>query len=177
MSEIASKFEELDYRLKSHARGGGVHIDNTVLLIYPPEEHFAFTKVLARYLSKLEHKGQKIHTLDLSTLPFEVLDVEDIEEDFRRELDDPRGFRQEMAGLLEEELVDQILTLSEANPDWPIFLLNPMSLFPWMRYSNVLSEIRNVSNPVVLPFPGTQYGARMHFLNQRDGFNYLATVI
>jgi len=47
-----------------------------------------------------------------------------------------------------------------------------------VSYSAVLEEIENdVANPVVLPFPGSEEGPMLHFLGEKDGYNYRATRI
>jgi hypothetical protein len=85
--------------------------------------------------------------------------------------------RQGLSGRAEKHLETRIRSISEEHPGTNLFLLSTNSLFPLVRYGEVLRNLRNLPLRIFVSFPGEERGGRPHFMNESDGGNYLAVKI
>lgn len=119
-----------------------------------------------------------LRVLDLETFPFEILsDAGGLEDAFRLEFEDYRSLRQNLAARLHRALIDRIKAVDAELKGGAIFLIRTSSLFPWISFSSLLQDLRTepLKARLVMAFPGRDSGAKLHFLNAKDGYNYLAT--
>lgn len=49
-----------------------------------------------------------------------------------------------------------------------------VSLFPLIRFGELLRDLRNLHCRIAIVFPGEDRGGKLYFMNQADGGNYLA---
>lgn len=174
ITDFDAKFAELRARLIDPGGHRGA-----LLFVYDPSEEHTFRK---RYeLLKKELAAKKVDhvPLPLTRLPFDVLSQRGLlEKAFRLEFTDPAGLRQNLSGLFHRELVGRIRHEADARSGCAILLERTAALFPWVSYSAIFDEIENdVVNAVVVPFPGFEEGPMLHFLGEKDGYNYRATRI
>ena len=153
----------------------GVKTDNSVLLVYPPDKELDFREQLRdSFLPALAAQKVPCKTLDLAGFLFEGLREEEIEALEEDEFDDYpwmlRGLARRVEGSLQGRLVD----LAAQNPGGNLLLYGTLSLFPLIRFGEVLRDLRDLDCRLVLAFPGEERGGRLHFMNHLDGGNYLA---
>jgi hypothetical protein len=173
-SNVSEKLKTLLEVLSVPTDGPPSPVERGVLLIYTPEDELIFRDRLEEYLLQLP---VPFTVVDLEPLPFECLADQDLLDDaYRLEAEDASGLRQYLAEQLPRLLHRKVLQASEALPaGGVVFLKSTPSLFPWVKYADFLRELpHGFLCRVVIPFPGHEDGANLHFLNHRDGFNYLA---
>lgn len=174
MTTIPEKLESLKVRLLSKERKAGA-----ILVVYQPEEELTFRSAYGELLQELGAKGIGVRLLDLSTLVFGVLkDRGLLDKAFKLDATGSRDLRQNLSGMVQRETYSRVRAAASEASDAVICLSNTAALYPWISYSALLDETENtVSNTFVIPFPGTQRGAALHFLGTKDGYNYRATRI
>lgn len=148
-----------------------------VLFIYPPEQELEFRSRLDAFLTTLHAKKITHAIVETEELPFVCLAAEGVLEDaYRLEAQDPSGLRQYLASQLPRLLQNKVAEAATRLPiGAAIIIKSPSSLFPWVRYADFLSQLpTGFPCRVIVPFPGHERGAYLHFLDHRDGFNYLA---
>ncbi len=147
-----------------------------LLLVYPPDDEHDLRKRLEQFISSLALNEMPSEVFDLALLPFEILDERGLlDKAFALEVKDPQAFRTDMAGRLEPRLIEEISRRSEALGEGLLILSRPAALFPWISFSNVLKQLPSgLPSHILLPFPGTESSASLHFLGRRNGFDYLA---
>ena len=59
-------------------------------------------------------------------------------------------------------------------PGGVVILSGTSALYPVIKFADVLAELRHLPCRIVLAFPGREEGGKLYFMNQRDGYNYLA---
>jgi hypothetical protein len=173
-TDFDAKFAELRVRLIDPGDHRGA-----LLIVYDPAEEHAFRRRYELFARELSAKRIDHVLLPLNRLPFEALEQRGLlEKAFRLEFSDPLGMRQSLASLLHREVIRVIRGAAEKHAECPILLQRTASLFPWVSYSAVLSELENeLSNALVVPFPGSEHGPLLRFLGEKDGYNYRATRI
>lgn len=177
MSSLLSKFEKLLDLLMTPLDEPPTPAERGVLLIYPPDQEVEFRQRLDHFLVTLTAHGIPHEVVDAETLPFECLDAEGVLDDaFRLEAEDPTGLRQYLAGQLPGLLQKRVNAAATLLPVGSVvFLKCSPALFPWVKYADFLAQLpTGFPCRVVVPFPGHERGAYLHFLDHRDGFNYLA---
>jgi hypothetical protein len=152
-----------------------VKTDNSVLLIYPPEKELDFREqLLDSFVPALDAQKVACQTVDLSGFLFEGLSEEEIEGLQEDEFDDYswmlRGLARRVEGTLQARLTDLAARCAGGN----LLLYGTVSLFPLIRFGEVLRELRDLECRLILAFPGEERGGRLHFMNHLDGGNYLA---
>jgi hypothetical protein len=151
--------------------------DRGIVVVYAPDQELEFRQHFRICVQTLAARGLPHTVLDVERLPFELLSNENhLEETFRLELEDPSGLRKHLAEWLPLALKKALHNVAVDLPLGAYIILeNPASLFPWVKYADVLSELpTGFPCYVVIPFPGHEEGAYLHFLDHRDGYNYLA---
>ncbi len=155
-----------------------VTTDNSYLLIHPPERSLDFHDMVRdQCLPELLSRGVFVQVLDLFGFMFSCFSDEEFEDLESDEFRNYKFFRQGLSGRVEKRLESRIREMAEFHPGSNLFLLSTASLFPLVRYGEVLRNLRDVPQRIFVAFPGEEKGGRPHFMNASDGGNYLAVKI
>lgn len=155
-----------------------VTTDNSYLLIHPPERGLDFTDmILDQCLPDLARRGVPHLVLDLSGFLFSCFSDEELKDLESDEFRNYRLMRQGLSGRAEKHLETRIRATADEHPGTNLFLLSTNSLFPLVRYGEVLRNLRDLPLRIFVSFPGEERGGRPHFMNESDGGNYLAVKI
>lgn len=176
-NSLSEKFEKLSDLLSLVLQEPPAPAERGVLLIYSPEQEIEFRSRLDVFLMTMQSQKIPHEVVDTKELPFACLEAEELLEDaFRLEAEDPSGLRQYLASELPRLLLHKVVEASSKLPvGAAIIIKSPSSLFPWVRFADFLSLLpTGFRCRVIVPFPGHERGAYLHFLDHRDGFNYLA---
>ena len=173
-STIPEKIAALRARLLRPDPPGGA-----VLVIYPHGEELAFRAEYDLLLHELAAKHLPIEVLDFRTLVFEALEAKGLlGKTFQMDATGSRELRPSLAGMVQRETQQRVLAVAGAHPDAILCCKHTAALFPWISFSALLEQLENrLTAPLVIPFPGTETGATLHFLNAKDGYNYRAARI
>jgi len=155
-----------------------VTIDNSILLIYPPEQELDFREMIFdRCLPGLKSGGVPFEVLDLSHFIFHCFGAEELDD---LEQDEFRNYRLMAQGLskrAEAALCKALQELSQESPGTNLFVMATIALFPLVRFGEVLRNLRDLKCRLFIAFPGEERGGKLHFMNEPDGGNYLAVKI
>lgn len=173
-STIPEKIAALRARLLDPNRPGGA-----VLVVYPPEEELVFRAEYDLLLHELEAKHLPVEVLDFRTMVFETLEAKGLlQKTFQMDAAGSRELRPSLAGMVQREVQQRLLAAAQAHPDAIVCCKHSAALFPWVSFSALLEQLESgLAAPLVVPFPGTENGAILHFLNAKDGYNYRAARI
>lgn len=155
----------------------GQHSQGAILVVYPPEEELDFRQGYLDVIKELEAHGVDVVTIDLRTLPFEILAARGLlEKAFKLDAQGARDARQNLAGMVQRECGQRVRQAAADSPGAVLCCLHTSALYPWISYSALLEEIENVvPNTLIIPFPGSEDGPALHFLGAADGYNYRAS--
>lgn len=172
---LGAKFDELTQVVKDVSEEAILGSHRGVLLLYPPEEELAFRELLNEWLLHISVQQIPHRVLDLATLPFEFLESRgQLERSFRMEFENWSGLRQHL-GRLNGFLKERVLAVGTELGWGNIVLKSTASLYPWVSYAALLEQIpTGFPCRVVIPFPGTAQEGKLHFLDRKTGYNYLA---
>jgi len=153
----------------------GVAIDNSVLLVYPPERELDFREyLLDRFKPVLDARRIPHRLLDLSTFLFSRLTNDQVEALCDDEFDNYcwmcRGLSDHVAKSLTARLDEEAAMV----PSGIVIVYATVALHPLVRYGNVLLHLRNIGARLVLAYPGEDRNGKLHFMNHADGANYLS---
>ena len=155
-----------------------VTIDNSILLIYPPEQELDFREMIGdRCLPGLKSSGIPYEVLDLSHFIFGCFAEEELDD---LEQDEFRNYRLMTQGLskrAEAALCKALQDVSRKAPGTNLFVMGTVALFPLVRFGEVLRNLRDLKCRMFIAFPGEERGGKPHFMNEPDGGNYLAVKI
>ena len=155
-----------------------VNIDNSLLLIYPPEQELDFREMIFdRCLPGLKSAEIPYEVFDLSHFLFECFNEEELDD---LEQDEFRNYRLMTQGLskrAEVALCKALQEVSQKAPGTNLFMLATVALFPLVRFGEVLRNLRELKFRIFIAFPGEERGGKLHFMNEPDGGNYLAVKI
>jgi hypothetical protein len=153
----------------------GVKTDSSVVLVYSPEQELDFRDHLHdKFLPRLRAQGLLFRSLDLSGFLFEDLPDESIEDLSEDEFEDYRWMKQGLSRRMEAALAKRLGELAAEVHGGSVIAWSTISLFPLVRYGEILRDLRDLPARVVLAFPGEDRGGKLHYMNQPDGGNYLA---
>jgi hypothetical protein len=153
----------------------GVKTDNSILLIYPSDREFDFREyLLDTFLPQLDAKRIPYSLLNLEGFVFEGLSEEQIEALSQDEFDDYRWMQQGLSKRAEAALQARLTEEAAKLPGGNVIAFATVSLYPVVRFGEVLRALRDLDARVILAFPGEERGGKLHFMNQADGANYLA---
>ena len=93
------------------------------------------------------------------------------------ELDDFQAVKRGLARAIHDALKQRIARIAAEVPGTTVILSATSALYPLVKFSDLLAELRHVPCRVVVAFPGREEGGKLRFMNQRDGYNYLAVKI
>ena len=157
------------------AHDRSVRTDNSVLLIYPPERELDFRERLTdTVIPSVAANGPTFRVLDLGSFISEELDQTELEALQEAEFEDYRWMKQGLSRRLEDGLCRRLTELSAETAGGVVFLLATASLFPLVRFGELLRRLRDLDCRIVVPFPGEERGGKLHFMGRPDGGNYLA---
>lgn len=155
-----------------------VSTDNSFLLIYPPHHELDVRWALRdRCYPELRAQGHACEEFDLSGFLFTCFTPEEIVEQCDEEFRNYRFTRQGLAQRAEVRLTARFHELARLHPGANLFVVSTVSLFPLVRYGEVLRQLRDLPLRIYIAFPGEERGGKPHFMNEPDGGNYLATKI
>jgi hypothetical protein len=155
-----------------------VKTDSSFLLIYPPERELDFCDmVFDRCFPALRSTGTPFDLLDLSHFLFMCFSAEELDYLQQDEFSDYRFMRQGISRRLETRLCQRLAEISGQQPGTNLFVVSTISLYPLVKYGEVLRNLRDLQCRIFLAFPGEERGGKLHFMNEPDGGNYLAVKI
>jgi hypothetical protein len=173
--ELDAKMRSLREMLLAPPPDPSVRTDSSIFVVYPPEAESEFRSHLQKLLHLLEERGVAFRHLDLTTLPFEVLEARGLLPDaFTREFEDYPALKRGLARAVQDALKERVSRAAAEVPSGAIILSGTSALYPVIKFADVLAELRHLPCRIVLAFPGREEGGKLHFMNQRDGYNYLA---
>jgi hypothetical protein len=156
----------------------GVKTDDSVLLIYPPNNELDLREqLLDAFVPALAARAIPCHLLDLTGFMFEGLSEQDVEGLQEDEIDDYKWLLQGLSKRVETNLQTRLREIAGRNPGGNVIVYATAAVYPLVRFGEVLKGLRDVNCRIVLAFPGEERGGRLHFMNQPDGGNYLAVKI
>ena len=104
-----------------------------------------------------------------------MLDARGLLDDaFRQEFEDYPALKRGLARAVQDTLKQKIALAAAEVPSGAVILSGTSALYPVIKFADVLTELRHLPCRIVLAFPGHEEGGKLHFMNQRDGYNYLA---
>lgn len=176
MDGLEAKFELLLDILRNRPDGGPDATERGLLMVYPPENELRFRALLQDYLLQMKSQELPHRVLNLDTVPFECLDEEGVlDQSYELELQAPADLKRYIADQLQEDLLATVKAAAEEMGEGAVILRSSTALFPWVSYADLLSSLPSAfACYVVIPFPGSESEGKLHFLDQRTGFNYLA---
>jgi hypothetical protein len=176
--DLEGKMRALRELLLEHVPLPSVRTDSSVLVVYPPEEENDFRQHLHKLIDLLAARGIAFRHIDLATLPFEVLEARGlVPEVFQQEFDDFPAVKRGLARALHDAVKQRIAQVAAEVPDGTVILSATSALYPLVKFSDLLAELRHVPCRIVVAFPGREEAGKLRFMNQRDGYNYLAVKI
>ena len=109
-------------------------------------------------------------------MPFEYIEREGVlPQSYALELRDAEELRKYLGAGLPQFLLERLLAASGELGRGGIILKYPTALLPWVSYADLLSRLpAQLPCYVVIPFPGSESEGKLHFLDHKTGFNYLA---
>jgi hypothetical protein len=156
----------------------GVRTDDSVLLIYPPNNELDFREqLLDSFVPALKARAIPCQLFDLTGFMFEGLSEQDIEELQEDEIDDYKWLLQGLSKRVETNLQSRLREIADRSPGENLIVYATVAVYPLVRFGEVLKGLRDLNSRIVLAFPGEERGGRLHFMNQPDGGNYLAVKI
>jgi len=156
----------------------GVKTDDSVLLIYPPNNELDFREqLLDAFVPALAARAIPCHLLDLTGFMFEGLSEQDVEGLQEDEIDDYKWLLQGLSKRVETNLQTRLREIAGRNSGGNVIVYATAAVYPLVRFGEVLKGLRDLNCRIVLAFPGEERGGRLHFMNQPDGGNYLAVKI
>ena len=155
-----------------------VATDNSILLIYPPERELDFRDLLFdRCLPGLKSLGIPFEILDLSHFLFDCFEEQELEDLQADEFRNYRFMKQGLSKRVESGLCRALQEFSQKSPGTNLFVVSTISLFPLVKFGEVLTNLRDLSCRLLIVFPGEERGGKLHYMNAPDGGNYLALKI
>ncbi|MCY4669277.1 MAG: hypothetical protein OXC29_15000 [Rhodococcus sp.] len=153
----------------------GIRTDSSILLVYPPEKELDFREqLLDGCFPALETQGTRVHALDLTGVLFEGLSEDAVEALREEEFDDYEWMLHGLSRRVEISLRARLEALATQHPGGNCIVYSTVSLYPLVRFGEVLRNMRDLHVRIALAFPGEERGGKLHFMNQPDGGNYLA---
>lgn len=173
--ELEAKMRSLQEMLLTPPAKRSVRTDSSIFVVYPPDLEIEFRAQLQKLLHVLEERGVAYRHIDLTTLPFEVLEARGLLPDaFASELEDYGALKRGLARAVQDALKDRLARAAAEIPGGAVILSGTSALYPFVKFGDVLKELQQLPCRIVVAFPGREEGGRLHFMNQRDGYNYLA---
>jgi BREX protein BrxB len=173
---VKKKFDELlELMTKPIRDNGGIKTDNSILVVYPPEEELDFRDyLLDTFVPLVRAKGLPLELLDLSGFLFETIDEQTLTDLEQDEFDDYNWVKQGLSKRVESALPRRLAEIAAKSSGGTIFIYGTVALHPLLRFGELLRGLRDIPARIVIAFPGEERGGKLHFMNQPDGGNYLA---
>lgn len=173
---MRKKFDELlELITKPLRENGGIKTDNSILLVYPPEEELDLRDyLLDTFVPLIRAKGLPFELLDLTGFLFETTDEQTLADLEQDEFDDYSWLKQGLSKRVESALPQRLAEIATTLSGGTIIVYGTVALYPLLRFGELLRGLRDVPARIVIAFPGEERGGKLHFMNQPDGGNYLA---
>ncbi|RMF03976.1 MAG: DUF1788 domain-containing protein [Chloroflexi bacterium] len=185
---LSAKFEELETLLLNDQHRSQLRLHSGVpfiILVYDPRDEHKSRALQIQLREKLNARQLKVTEYKLNAFIFDYYAGKN-QLDRIFELDRDPARRDELqrmiAGVYEKQLVEKIK--SEAaelnnNPDRNIiFLTSVVSIYPFARVSNLLTDLENhVLVPLVVFYPGGEVDGKLSFLNREAHVGYRARIL
>ena len=174
MASLTSKLGALRQLLLAPSRPEGA-----IIVVYPPEQELGFRAGYQDLIEELKAAQCPVCVIDLRTTVFDLLAERGLlERAFSLDAAGSRDMHANLSSMVLSEAVALLRKAAQASPDHLLLIRQPAALYPWISYSSLLSEIEGeIRNTIVLPFPGTENGPELRFLDNKDGYNYRAARI
>ncbi len=164
--------------IRERQRPSTVRTDRSVLLLYPPNRELDARDALRdRLFPIITNSGLAYRELNLQWRLFNYFETDEFQSLEEDEFFDPRIVRQDIASRVETKLGNEIESLCSTPDLAPLFITSTMSLFPFIRFGELLRNLRHLESALFVLFPGEERGGRLHFMDEPDGGNYLATKV
>jgi hypothetical protein len=118
--------------------------------------------------------GHSYRLLDLGRFLFDSYDEDTIADLCEDEFEDFHWLLQGLASRIEQSLPKAIEELAAEIPGGTVIAYSTVSLYPLIRFGELLRDLRNLECRIAIAFPGEDRGGKLYFMNQADGGNYLA---
>ena len=176
--QLEAKMRSLREMLLAPLPERSVRTDSSIFVVYPPELEMEFRSQLQKVLHVLEERGVSFRHIDLTTLPFEALEARGLlPSAFTSEFEDYGALKRGLARAVQDALKERIARAAGEVPGGAVILSCTSALYPVIKFGDVLKELQQLPCRIVLAFPGCEEGGKLHFMNLRDGYNYLAVKI
>ena len=153
----------------------GVKIDNSILLVYPPEKELDFREYLVdKFVPVIQAKKIPHLLLDLNGFLFTDASEETVESLQEDEFDNYTWMQKGLSKRVEAALQARLAAMASEVPRGNVLVYATAALYPLVRYGEILRGLRDLEARIALAFPGEERGGKLHFMNQPDGGNYLA---
>src|SRR5262245_3662711 len=132
--ELESKMRSLREMLLAPPPDPSVRTDSSIFVVYPPELEIELRNHLGKILAVLEERGVAFRHLDLTTLPYEVLEARGLLPDaFSSEFDDYPALKRGMARAVQDALKERISRAAAEVPGGAIILSGTSALYPVIK--------------------------------------------
>jgi len=174
--EFGERFDAVVRLLSEMPNGPPSASERALLLVYEPELEHDFRKALDAFQQTLDVRDIPFLGLDLRTAPYQVLAERDLlDKSYHLEATRPKAFQTDLARRLQPPLVQRIADRSQELGRGVLILRHTAAVFPWVSFATVLKALpAGLPSHILVPFPGTDTGASLHFMGRRNGFDYLA---
>jgi len=153
---------------------GGLKTDNSIRFIYPPEKELDFREyLLDSFIPHLGAKGISYRLLNLDDFLFQILDEEALRMIKEDEFEDYRWMKQGLSKRVEAGLQKRFAELATEIPGGSVIVYGTISLYPLIRFGEVLKGVRDLNCRIVLSHPGKERDGKTYFMDQPDSGNYL----
>lgn len=153
---------------------GGIKTDNSIRFIYPPEKEHDFREhLLDTFIPHLKARGITYCLLNLDDFLFQILDDETLEIIKEDEFDDYKWMKQGLSKRVEAGLQRRLAQLGEEIPGGSVIVYGTISLYPLIRFGEILKGARDLDCRIVLSHPGKEHDGKTFFMDQPDSGNYL----
>ena len=169
MLSLIEKFAELEKLILNQRQTLALHAGVPfVLLIYSPTEECRCREEQAHLMTKLADAGLAVRQIPVDTFVFDhYAEIGLLDKVFEKERIQPGDVYRDLAKNYRPALVRHIIEAADAldGQDAILFLTQVAHLYPFVRVSNLLSDLENrVKLPLVIFYPGEELDGELRFL-------------
>ena len=169
MLSLIEKFAELEKLILNQRQTLALHAGVPfVLLIYSPTEECRCREEQAHLMTKLADAGLAVRQIPVDTFVFDhYAEIGLLDKVFEKERTQPGDVYRDLAKNYRPALVQHIIKAADAldGQDAILFLTQVAHLYPFVRVSNLLSDLENrVKLPLVIFYPGEELDGELRFL-------------
>jgi len=169
MLSLIEKFAELEKLILNQRHTLALHAGVPfVLLIYVPNEERLCREEQAHLMTKLADAGLSVRQIPVATFVFDhYAEIGLLDKVFEKESTQPGDVYRDLAKNYRPALVRHIIKVADTldGQDAILFLTQVAHLYPFVRVSNLLSDLENrVKLPLVILYPGEELDGELRFL-------------